>query len=74
MGALMKGLLETGAPWGLLCASLVLAVAVLWKRCNILSDRLYDLAVSQVKVNTETKQSIVQVERDVDDISRKFKL
>ena len=74
MAALLEGLLKTGAPWGLLCAALVLAVAVLWRRCNTLSDRLYELAISQVKINTETKQSLRSVERDMDDISRKFKL
>lgn len=73
MTPLLKGLLESGAPWGLLCAALVVAVGVLWRRCNVLSDRLYDLAIAQVKVNTETKVSLASVEKDVEDISRRFK-
>jgi hypothetical protein len=74
MDALFKGLLETGAPWGILCAVLMFAVGVLWKRCNVLSDRLYELAIAQVRVNTETKRTIQSVEKDVEDISRRFKI
>jgi len=74
MDALLKGLLETGAPWGILCAVLIFGIGVLWKRCNILSDRLFELAIAQVKVNTETQRTIQSVEKDVDDISRRFKV
>lgn len=74
MDALLKGLLESGAPWGALCAVLLVGIGVLWKRCNVLSDRLYELAISQVKVNTETKRSLASVEKDVDDISRRFQV
>lgn len=74
MDALFKGLLESGTPWGILCGVLLFALAVLWKRCSKLSDQLYKLAVSQVEVNIETKQTLRQVEKDMDDISRRFKL
>lgn len=72
MEALISGLLKAGAPWGILCAALTLAVVHLWKRCNDLADKVYDLAVSQVRVNAETQNALRQVERDVDDISRRF--
>lgn len=74
MDALLQGLLKTGAPWGILCAVLLFGVWVLWSRCNTLSDRLYELAISQVKVNTETQRAIQSVEKDVEDISRRFKV
>jgi len=74
MSALLQGLLKTGAPWGILCAVLLFGIWVLWKRCNILSDRLYELAISQVKVNTETQKAIQSVEKDVEDICRRVKL
>ncbi len=74
MAALVEGLLKSGAPWGLLCAVLLVGIGVLWRRCNTLSDRLYELAIAQVEVNTETKRSLASVEKDVDDISRRFQI
>lgn len=74
MAALLKGLLETGAPWGILCTILLCGIGVLWKRCNVLSDRLFELAIAQVRVNTETQRTIQSVEKDVEDISRRFKI
>lgn len=72
--AFLKGLLESGAPWGILCLALSIAVVALWKRSITLADRLYELATKQVEVNTETRSTLQNVERDVDDISRRFKL
>ncbi len=74
MDSLIKGLLEAGTPWGILCAALVFAVMVLWKRCNKLSDQLYELATNQLSVNIEHKQTLKQVEKDLDDITRRFRV
>jgi len=74
MDAFLTGLLKTGAPWGILCAALALAVIGLWKRCNVLADKVYDLAIAQVKINSETQHVLSHVERDVEDISRRFRI
>lgn len=47
--ALVRGLLEAGAPWGILCAVLLAATVTLWRRSIALSDKLYDLAQAQVE-------------------------
>lgn len=72
MDALITGLLKTGAPWGLLCAALSLAVVALWKRHNVLVDKLEALSNRQVEVNTETRHDIQHVLRGVDDLSRRI--
>jgi hypothetical protein len=76
--ALVKGLLESGAPWGLLCAALAVAVGVLWKRITKLTDEVIQLAKSQVEVNAETRATLREtkrdIERDLEDISRRIEL
>jgi len=76
--AVLKGLLESGAPWGLLCAALAVAVAVLWKRLIKLTDEVIQLAKAQVEVNAETRAALREtkrdIERDLDDISRRIPL
>ena len=68
--SLLKGLLESGAPWGILCAVLLAAVVALWRRSVTLSDKLYDLAVSQVKKDEQVHSTLEQVRRDVEEIRR----
>ena len=69
---LVASLLKLGAPWVMVAILLYLFIAER-KRKDEMADKLYELAISQVKVNTETKRSIESVEKDVDDISRRFK-
>jgi hypothetical protein len=78
--AFFKGLLESGAPWGILCAALSFAVLTLWHSHKLLSDRLFALATKQVEVNTETRMTLTEtrltlqgVEKDVDAINRRIK-
>ena len=68
--ALIQGLLKTGAPWGILCAVLTLAVAVLWRRYVSISDRLYDLAICQAKVETAFHETLERVKEDLEAIRR----
>ena len=70
MDALIQGLLKTGAPWGFLCAVLLFAVYTLWQHLNVCLDRLYLLSTQQVEVNIVTKESIVKIEKNIDEISR----
>lgn len=74
MEALISGLLKSGAPWGILCAVLSWAAWHLWQRCNHLADKVYELAVNQVKVQTDTQHALRDVGRDVEDISRRFEI
>jgi len=69
---LLKGLLESGAPWGLLCAVLLAAVVVLWRRGVQLSDKLYDLATNQVKTNAETASALAEARRELETLRRMF--
>lgn len=79
--AFIKGLLEQGTPWAILCLGMAVVIVVLWRRSIQLSDQLFKLATSQVKVNTETRwamknvgDTLGHVERDVDDISRRYQV
>lgn len=69
-GSLLKGLLESGAPWGLLCAVLLAAVVALWRRITVLSDKLYELAVAQVKKDEQVHSTLEAVREDVKEIRR----
>ncbi len=71
MSALLKGLLESGAPWGLLCATLTIAIATLWRRYTVLSDKLYDLAIQQTKGYTEVHGTLERVKEDLEEIRRR---
>jgi hypothetical protein len=73
METLINSLIKTGAPWGLLCAALALFVAVLWRQNLKLSDRVFELAMDQIRVNTETRHTLDHVQKDLTDISRRFK-
>jgi len=66
----LKGLLESGAPWGLLCATLLVGVVALWRRSVSLSDKLYELAVAQVKKDEQVHSTLQQVREDVKEIRR----
>lgn len=73
MEPLLTGLLKSGAPWGLLCAVLVLAVAALWRRVTQLSDKLYDLATTQVKANSEVHGTLSNALKELEELRRMFK-
>ena len=70
MGPLLKGLLESGAPWGMLCAALTLAIVALWRRYVAISDKLYDLAIQQTKGYTEIHETLERVRQDLEEIRR----
>ncbi len=74
--ALLKGLLESGAPWGLLCSALAVAVAVLWKRVVTLTDELIGMTKTLAEINAETRSTLREykkdIERDLEDISRRI--
>ena len=72
MTPLLKGLLESGAPWGLLCAVLLYAVAVLWRRCVALSDRLFALSEKHVEANAEFRHALEDAKREVRELRRSF--
>lgn len=69
----MTGLLKTGAPWGVLCAVLLVAVAALWRRSVQLSDKLYDLATSQVKQSAEVHGTLINTLKELEELRRCFK-
>jgi len=68
--SLLKGLLETGAPWGILCAVLLAAVFALWRRCNLVSDKLYALGLAQVEHDKEICFVMERIREDVREIRR----
>jgi hypothetical protein len=70
---LLTGLLKTGAPWGVLCAVLLVAVAALWRRSVQLSDKLYDLATSQVKQSAEVHGTLTNTLKELEELRRCFK-
>lgn len=72
--ALIDGLLKTGAPWGLLCAALTMAVVALWKDRQQLTDKLYQLAQAQASAAAETRKTLEAVERDVHEITREMRV
>lgn len=73
MEPLLTGLLKTGAPWGVLCAVLLVAVAALWRRSVQLSDKLYDLATSQVKQSAEVHGTLTNTLKELEELRRCFK-
>ena len=73
MEALLTGLLKSGAPWGILCAALLVAVAALWRRSVQLSDKLYDLATSQVKQSAEVHGTLTNTLKEIEELRRCFK-
>lgn len=68
--ALIQGLLKTGAPWGILCAALTVALVVLWRRYVATSDRLYDLALAQMQKDEQIHATLARVREDVEEIRR----
>lgn len=72
IGTLIDTLIKTGAPWGILCAVLSLAVWVLWRRCNLLSDRLYDVSMLQTKKSTQVHERLYDLHNEVQEIRRRL--
>lgn len=73
MEALLTGLLKTGAPWGFLCAALLVAVVALWRRSVQLSDKLYDLATAQVKQSAEVHGTLSNALKELEELRRCLK-
>lgn len=74
MDALISGLLKTGAPWGILCAVLLFFVIKLWFEYTKMADKLFSLAENQIKVSAEIQHTLGHMEKNVDEITRKFKI
>lgn len=72
MDSLVNGLIESGAPWGILCAVLIYFIINLWKRYNILIDKLHDLSIEQVKINSEMHNILNCVEKDIEYINKRL--
>ena len=72
MTPLLKGLLESGAPWGLLCAALVFAVSVLWRRYVEVSDRLYALSAKYVESTVEFRAALEGSREEIRELRRSF--
>lgn len=72
MDSLINGLIESGAPWGILCAVLIYFIINLWKRYNILIDKLHNLSIEQVKINSEMHNILNYVEKDIEDINKRL--
>lgn len=56
--------LQTGTPWQILCAVLVVAIVALWRRYVATSDRLFDLAILQTRGYTQVHDSLERMEGD----------
>lgn len=72
MDALIKGLVETGAPWGLLCAALSVAVAALWRRCLRLGEQLYEVSMAQVKRDLEFHHALESARLELVELRRLY--
>ena len=68
--ALFQGLLKTGAPWGLLCAALLVAVCVLYRRNVSLSDRLFDLSAAGIRRDVEVHHALEEARREMEELRR----
>lgn len=66
LDTLLKSLIAEGAPWGILCTVLITAVAVLWRRNAVLSDRVYALGMKQVEASTEVHNTLSTVQKDLE--------
>lgn len=72
LGPLLTALIKLGAPWIIVAVFVVL----FWferKKSSQLADKLFELGMSMAKSNTEVNSTLRNVERDVDDLSRRFK-
>jgi hypothetical protein len=70
MEVLISGLFKTGAPWGILCAVLLVIIVALWKRTITLSDKLYDLGTKQIEAFGHVREQMRTVERELDELRR----
>lgn len=67
---ILEGLIKSGAPWGILCAALMYTAIHLWRRCVVLSDKLFELGMAQVKTSTEVHKTLETVKDDLEAIRR----
>lgn len=72
MEKIIKALVDAGAPWGLLCAILLLGILVLWRRNVQLTDKLYELGMSMTKANAKARSAIYLLRDDVKELIRKL--
>lgn len=77
MQSLISTLIDTGAPWGLLCAVLMYAVIILWKKCNKLTDRLLSLSEMSIKKDERIHPVLKElvggfdvIKRDIEELRR----
>lgn len=65
MQSLISSLIESGAPWGLLCAILLYAVIILWKKVNNLSDKLFDLSKTSIEKDERIHPILKELIEDI---------
>ena len=73
LGPLLAALIKLGAPWIITSVFILLFVAERKKK-DQLADKLFELGMAMTKTNTEFTSTLRNVEKDLDDISRRFKL
>jgi len=70
MDALLTSLVKSGAPWGLLCAALSLAVVALWRRVTELSNKLYEVSMAQLKRDLEFHHTLEAARLEMAELRR----
>lgn len=65
----LKTILEYGA-FGILTAALCFAVYHLWKRCNILSDQLYECNMNVVKRDEQFLSILDNIDDELKEMRR----
>ena len=70
MDKLFETLVANGGAWGILVAGMAVALRVLWKRNVLLGDKVYDLSMAQVQVQTELRVLTQKMSDDLEEIRR----
>ena len=73
LGPILAALIKQGSPWIITAVFIVLYLAER-KRNGQIADKLYELGMAMTKTNTEVNLTLLNVKRDIDDISRRFKI
>lgn len=73
LGPVIAAMVKLGAPW-IICAVFVVLFVAERKKKDQLADRLFDLAVKVTEKTTEFNVTMKTVERDIDEITRRFNI
>lgn len=69
LGPVIGTLLKMGAPWVITAVFIVLYIMEKKDKTK-LADKVYDLAITMTKINTEFGMTLQNVEKDVEEIRR----